>query len=125
MDLLHIYQNFVEVEEIVRLRKGTYTELTHLADSRSVLFRFEKRDEWDSIPLESLHTTVDGFRQCFSRIYDVQDDAFVFTMLEGIKTLDVKKVLSRKSKLWDGKPKLSVSEVLTICDKLIEKVIWK
>ena len=91
-----IYQNFIEVEEVIKLRKGTYTDLTTFSDARSLLFRFEKEGQWESLPLQSLHKTVKGFKQGFARIYDTDKDAFIFQMKEEVVNLDVETVLSKK-----------------------------
>ena len=64
-----------------------------------------------------------GFEQGFARLYDVKENAFVFTMVKEKKKLNVKEILSEKSHLWDGESRLTTQEVITICDKVIERVI--
>ena len=97
--------------------------MTQISDSRGLLFKFKKQGQWDSIPLESKLSTVKGFEQGFARLYDVEENAFVFTMVKEKKKLDVKKILSEKSEIWNGESRLTTQEVITICDKVIERVI--
>ena len=111
------------MDEIVKIRKGIYSELTQISDSRGLLFKFKKQCQWNSIPLIENRTTVPGFEQGFARLYDVKEDAFFFSMVKEYKPLDVKEILSKKSEIWDGNSQLSTQEVITICDKLIERVI--
>ena len=60
-----------------------------------------------------------GFKQDFARIYDCEDDAFIFQKY-GETKLNTADVLNSES-AWDGK-RLTGDDVLDLCEHIIEEV---
>ena len=119
-----ILANFVESNEIVQFKDGTYEEITSFADKRNLLFKFEKNpeSEWKSIPLQSKKEIVTGFIQSFGRMYDAEEEVYAFLTLKDEHDLDVGEVLSRPCELWDGQSDLTQLEVIHIINMVIDKV---
>lgn len=121
-----LLENLIINDEVVQLRSGSYEEVTNCSDQRTVLFKFEKKalSEWKSKSLSSELTTVTGFKQSFSRLYDVDVEAYNFLTVKDDHTLDVEEVLARTSTLWDGKSDLSKMEIVNIINQVIDTVSY-
>ena len=113
----------VERNDFVPLTTGTYEEVTNIVDQANGVIKFKKNDFWTSIPLLSKHSTVKGFKQAFGRIYDVEQDVFAFLTIEDDITLDVREILERPCRLWDGKSDLTQLDVINIINMAIDTVI--
>lgn len=110
-------------DEIVKFDTITYEELTSHVDTRNVLLKFQETNKsWTSKSLVSVQETVNGFEQNFLRIYDTEEDVYIFQKTPENKPIKVENVL-KGDVLWEGDPDTITGElVLKWCDLLVETV---
>ena len=63
---------------------------------------------------------MSGFKQDFARIYDCDEDAFIFQKYDET-TLNTTEVLSGDS-AWDGR-RLTGDDILDFCEQIVEEVM--
>lgn len=120
----HLHNNVDrDIFDKVEIIDGSYSEITSHADSRRILFKCWKPTKtWKSRKLvDECGTFVDGFEQCLTRLYDTEEDAFLFSYQKTDKKLNVEEVLAGDS-IWNKRDDLTIDEVYKICDDLIDKV---
>lgn len=119
----NVLRRLRKYDEIVKFNKISYEEISRDVDKRNVLLKFQERvKHWKSKSLLSSKAPIRGFEQSFLRIYDTEEDVFVFMKTPENKKIDVQTVLNGEW-LWNGNPDdLTAEIILGFCDKLIEAV---
>jgi hypothetical protein len=114
-------QNFVKNTEVVMLPSPTYQELTKHIDSRSVAFKLRKSGSWQSKRI--CEKTVRGLKQSLCRLYNVEEDVFVFKTVNDDITVDVKDSLSAPAPYVPGQDLTSL-QVVSLINAFIDQVIY-